>query len=50
MFCRTVTLKKLRADLEQDLGLGKDALKPHKSTIAGFVDEVRTILSFFCES
>ena len=37
---RTVTLKKLRVLLEEDMGLSKDDLKPHKDVISDFVDAV----------
>eukprot|EP00889_Picochlorum_renovo_P008644 jgi/Picre1/35674/NNA_003135.t1 len=35
-----VTLKALRKDLESDLGLEKDALKPWKSVVSTFVDKL----------
>lgn len=42
--CRTVTLKKLRAMLEEDLNVEKDSLKAHKTTIAEYVDKVSMVL------
>ena len=38
--CRTTTLKSCRRQLEEDLGLEKDALKPFKDLIIKGIDEV----------
>jgi len=37
---RNMTLKALRKDLERDLGLKVDELKPYKQDIALYVDQV----------
>lgn len=36
-----MTLKSLRKQLEGDLGLEADALKPHKHLLSGLIDKVR---------
>lgn len=39
VWCRTISLRKVRRQLEEDLGLEEDGLKAHKDLIAKLIDK-----------
>jgi hypothetical protein len=44
-----MTLKKLRHELEEDMGLERDALKEHKAFLSSLIDKVRQRTALFSE-